>query len=110
MFAWSNDGQDVDVGAVADWCRRCDRVRVFTIEEKLVRYDFLGIPVTPVHRAARRRICWECGEWHFVPFLSRYGEVVSIHEAERLPLRKLTRITNPSLFAELEDAERDRRG
>jgi len=108
MFSWADDGEDVEVGAVAEWCHRCDRVRVFSIEEKMVQYIFFGVPVGPVHRAGRRRVCWECGDWRFVPFLSRYGELVSIHEAERLPLRKLTRITNPTLYDELEEADPDR--
>jgi len=108
MFSWADDGVDVEVGAVADWCPRCDRVRVFSIEEKMVQYTFLGMPVGSEHRAARRRVCWECGDWRFVPFRSRYGELVSIHDAERLPLRKLARITNPALYDELEDADRDR--
>lgn len=107
MFDWSDGGLDVEIGAVAKWCRRCDRVRVFSIEEKRVQNEFLGIPVGPEHRAARRMVCWECGDWRFLPFRRPCPEMVTIHEAERLPLRKLTRITNPTLFDEMEQAERD---
>lgn len=92
---------------MADWCPDCDRLRVFSIEEKRQQWEVLGVPVGREFRAARRRVCWECGLWAFLPSLRRYSDLVTIHEAERLPLRTILRTTNPDLFDELEE-DRDR--
>jgi hypothetical protein len=103
MWAWRDEGVDVEIGAVADWCNRCDRVPVFSIEEKMVQLDFLGIPYGKMHRRGRRRICWRCDEWHFVPFPSRYAELVPVELAERMRWRESTRVTNPDRYFKLEE-------
>lgn len=103
MLGWSDEGEDVEIGAVADWCDHCDDVRVFSIEEKLVQDTFVGIAFTPVYRAGRRRVCWECGEWQYMPLLKPYAELVPIEKAERMRLSTLARITNPDLYDELWD-------
>jgi hypothetical protein len=103
MLTWNDEGEDVEVGAVADVCRRCDRVRVFSVEEKMLPVYVLGVPVSPAYRRGRRRVCWVCGDWRFIPLWKKYAEWLSIREAERLPIRDIIRITNPELYDELEE-------
>ena len=106
MLGWGDDGDDVTRGVAADWCPDCDDVRAFSVEEKMIQYGFLGLAVGRPVRAKRRRVCWECGWWKFLPTVP-YPELVSVHEAERMRLRRLAEITNPDLYDDEWGDDRD---
>ena len=109
MLSWPNYGWDVERGAVADVCPHCERIGVFSVEEHMYYWTLFGlIRISGDLRAARRRVCWDCGWWKFLPF-PRYAEWLPVREVERLPRCEIVRITNPELYREKMEDEGQRR-
>ena len=103
---WGNRvGYTVVRGASAEYCQDCDAVRVFAVEDWMVHHTFIIWKLYEA-REDRRRVCWKCGWWFRLTgggFHARFSTWVSVHEAERLPLREIAFQTNPALYDEFYD-------